>query len=560
MFTVFSFAGCGGGGSDGGPTLTPGNGSGSGGNGNGASNPSNTRFGSFKGESFTVGAIATNQTKLDAGESATLSVALVDQAGNPVATQLSTEGGAITVQFSSNCIASGQAEVSPNIATINSNGGASVTYTARGCEGVDTITALTSVNLTSYSAKVSITTVSSPLGSITFSAAEPNIIGLKGSGAIVEQSKVSFLVSNSTGGPVPNQEVEFSLDNTAGGISISNSIGLTDANGIASTTVASGTVATAVRIIATATRDGITSSAQSSALVVSTGIADNDSFSLSASSLNIEGLEYDGTETTLTIRAADRYNNPVPDGTAVSFQAEGAAIDGSCLTESGACSVILRSQNPRPSDGRVTVLATAIGEESFIDSKTSNGQFDDAELPYLQDLDEAFRDDNENGIRDANEPYVNFNDNPEATNGFDLKNGKFDGLLCKGPNLCSASSTITLREDIVIVLSGSSLNIETTPTTVNLDGGTQTLVVKIQDINKQAPPAGTTIRISTDQGSISGSNSETVLSTNKAGPVSYAFQIKPGTSAGSGTITVTTTTPIGIVSRATAAVTQTTAP
>ena len=542
MFAVFLFAGCGGGSSDGGPTLIPGNGNNDGGgNGDGSSDPNTVRFGSFTGDAFTVGSMATNQTDLDAGESATLSVSLIDQVGNPIATQAASPDGTITVQFSSNCIVSGQAEVSPSIATINTNGSTSVTYTARGCEGVDTITALTSVDLTSYTAKAGITTVSSPLGSIGFTAATPSVIGLKGSGAIPEQSKVSFLVSNSTGGPVPNQEVSFSLDNTAGGITISNETGLTDANGIASTTVASGTVATAVRVTATA--------AQSSALVVSTGIADNDSFSLSATTLNIEGFEYDGTKTTLTIRAADRYNNPVPDGTAVSFQAEGAAVDGSCLTVSGACSVTLSSQNPRPADGRVTVLATAVGEESFIDSETSNGQFDDAELPFLQDLDEAFRDDNENGVRDSNEPYVNFNENPEATGGFDLKNGKFDGLLCKGPNLCSPSSTITLRESIVIVLSGSGLIVNIQPVTIDIYNKVETVIVSVSDQRGQVPPAGTTISASTTIGNLQGTTSYTQISTNLSGPAIYAFRIGRGAADGEGTFTVTVTTPLGIISK-----------
>lgn len=567
LLAAVFFTACGGGGSDGDPTIGPGDdggGTDGGDTDDGSVTSSTVRFGSFSGEAFTVGQIASNQAELDAGESATLSVALVDEAGNPVATQTTPTGSAISVQFSSNCIVAGQAEISPNIATINSNGRANATYTARGCEGTDTVTALTSVNLTSYSAKVDINTVSSPLGSISFESATPNIIGLKGSGAIPEQSKVSFRVSNATGGPVPDLEVSFSLDNTAGGISISNETALTDANGIASTTVASGSVATAVRVTANATKDGISTSAQSSALVVTTGIADNDSFSISASELNIEGYEYDNIKTTINILAADRYNNPVPDGTAITFQAEGGAVQGSCQTEAGSCSVEFRSQNPRPANGRITILATAIGEETFTDSNPSNGFFDENES--FQDLAEAFRDDNENGLRDADEPYVNFNQNPDGTGGFDLGNGKFDGLLCTGknevttPDYCSESSTVHVRNSITIVLSGSSFNVEIVPGSINLDSGIQTVEVFVVDNQGQVPPSGTTIVATTTQGSIQGPSTYIQASTTKAGPAKFEFKVAPGENPGNGLFSVSVTTPKNIISRDSVNVVQNTTP
>ena len=72
------------------------------------------------------------------------------------------------------------------------------------------------------------------------------------------------------------------------------------------------------------------------------------------------------------VLAADHFNNPVPNGTAISFTTEGGAIDGSCLTDDGGCSVTWRSQRPRLPDGRFTILATAIGNESFLDSERNN--------------------------------------------------------------------------------------------------------------------------------------------------------------------------------------------
>lgn len=559
LLAAVFFTACGGGGGDGDPTIGPGEDNGStdggstggdtGGSGDGSTQQTVVRFGSFTSGTFTAGAIASNKTALEAGQSATLSVSFVDQNTNLVTDDAS-------ILFTSTCIASGLSEVTPAIIN-NTTGTVSVTYTARGCSGQDTISAQTALDGTTYGASVQITTTPAPLGSISFASATPAIIGIKGSGAIPEQSVVSFLVTDATGNPVPNQDVTFTLNNTSGGITLSNTTDTSNASGIASTTVASGTVATSVRVTATAIRDAITSSAQSSALAITTGIPDHDSFSLSATTLNIEGYDYDGITTTLTLRAADRFNNPVPDGTAIAFQAEGASVQGSCVTSAGACSVELTSQRPRPADGRVTVLASGIGEESFTDSNPSNGRFDDAET--FIDLPEAFRDDNENGVRDSNEPYVNFDDDVNET--YDAASGLYEGLLCKGPSACNPDqTTVTLSQNIVIVLSGSSFFIDTQPGLIDLDSGIVNITVNVVDAQGQVPPAGSIIEVSTSQGSIEGDSSFTQLSTNAAGPSSFFFRVKPGDEAGNGTFTVKVTTPRGVISSDFADVVQTVTP
>lgn len=558
VLAVLMFAACGGG-SDGEPTLTPGgsSGTGSGTTGGGATTPTVVSFGSITNGTFTAGTITSNKTSLDAGKSASLSVSFVDQNGTQVTDPAD-------VLFSSPCAGSGLAEFEPTIAS-NTNGTVNTTYTARGCSGEDKITAQTSLEGTSYSATFTITTVPAPLGSISFKSATPSVIGLKGSGEITEQSVVTFKVTNTAGGPVANQDVSFNLNNTAGGITLNDGQNptpqaTTDVNGEASVTVASGTVATSVRVTATAVQGTATSSAQSSALVITSGIPDQDSFSLAATILNIEGLEYDGSTTELTIRAADRYNNPAPNDTAIALQAEGASIQGSCVITAGACTVTLTSQNPRPlGDGRVTVLATAIGEESFNDANPSNGQYDDTET--FTDLAEAYRDDNEDNIYNQNtEPYIDFNNNGSR----DSASGKFEGLLCKGPSKCNtAETTLTIRGSIVIVLSGSSFNI-IGPSNINLGDSTAATngsgTFEIFDTNGQIPPAGTTIKVTSDHGTLSGVTSYIVPSTNynqlKNGNLQYTFNIKPEAKAGSGTLTIEVTTPRGIISRAFASVNQ----
>jgi len=96
------------------------------------------------------------------------------------------------------------------------------------------------------------------------------------------------------------------------------------------------------------------------------------------------------------------------DGTAVSFTSEGGTIDASCLTGlanttltdgtvitqkgiPGSCTVRFCSAEPRAQDGRVTVLAYALGEESFSHTKNTNIYFDSGD-PF-QNLGEPFRND-----------------------------------------------------------------------------------------------------------------------------------------------------------------------
>ncbi|WP_372783711.1 hypothetical protein [Litorivivens sp.] len=506
--------------------------------------PTVARMGSTSGGTFTEGTIKANSTTLSAGESTSLSVEIVDQNGAPV-----TESAEIF--FTSGCVSSGLSEITPAIATTN-NGTVQVTYKAIGCDGSDTIRAQSSLNASTLSSTVSITATPAPLGAITFLSSAPNIVCIRGTGAIPEQSIVTFKVTNTAGGPVQNQPVDFKLNSSVGGVSLSNAQGTTDAEGLVSTTVISGDVQTTVRVTATTTRDGKTTTAQSNGLAVTTGIPDQDSFSISAETLNIEGLNLDGVTTKVNIRAADRYNNPVADGTAIAFTTEGGSIEGTCSTVAGVCSVTFTSQDPRPSNGRATVLAYAVGEETFVDANPSNGQFDDGES--FTDISEAYRDDNESNSRDTNEVFVDF----DSDKTFDNPDSLFNGLLCNGPT-CAAPENRTLNvwENIVIVLSGSNLNVQVTPAVIDLNTGGKSVTVTVSDINGQVPPKGTTIKAETSQGKISGPSSFTVPNTNFNGALSYSIFVEPGTAGKDGVLTVTAETPSGTISTGRATVDQT---
>lgn len=400
-------------------------------------------------------------------------------------------------------------------------------------------------------------------GFISFVSADPGgSIGIRGTDAIANQSVVTFSVTDSQGNPIAGQAVSFSLNTSLGGIALSSSQQVTNAEGLVTTTVSSGDVATVVRVTAESTRNGVTATAQSSQLAITTGIADQDSFSVSISEFNIEGNNVDGITTEITARAADRYNNPVADNTAINFTAEGGSIPGSCLTVDGACSVNLVSQNPRPADGRVTILVSAIGEESFNDVNPSNGRYDDAET-FTDSSREAFRDDNRNDARDSNEIYIDYNSNQS----YDLADGLFNGLLCNGPANCSQRKTTTVFQNVVVVFADSFFNITATPSAIALGAsGTaaQTVVVNVKgSSNGQVPPVGTTITAETTQGTLGTPTNFTMTNTTfdpasgTAGdPSRFTFSIAPGSAAGSGTLTITVTTPRGNITTATLPVTQ----
>ncbi|AQA19893.1 hypothetical protein BST95_18195 [Halioglobus japonicus] len=383
---------------------------------------------------------------------AILSLAIVDENDQPV-------GGAESVSITSSCIATGASVLSAENPVPVVDGIVQVDYTVVSCAGVDQLTAeLVGDGLQAFG----IVEIAAPSAdALTFISADPTLIVLKGTGGgpdRKEQSKVTFEALDSLGNPQAGVEVTFSLSTDVGGVTIAPSSAFTDEAGLVSTNVNSGDVATVVRVIATMdTGDGSGEiSAISDVLTISTGLPDQNSISLSVSETFVveEGMTKDGVPRCLTVRMADKFNNPVPNGTAAVFTTEYGSIDPSCETGRsngdraglagceapvpGRCSVGWISQAPRqptleenqalvvrhdqpypsgyncpshngtsgpcPDDlgmirgGRSTILVTAIGEESFID-RNGNGVFDQEEADdgLWANLTEAFLDHNEDG-------------------------------------------------------------------------------------------------------------------------------------------------------------------
>lgn len=461
------------------------------------------KAGALNSGSFSNGNLAIGQSDLASGGSTAISVDIVDKSN-----QLAF-GVNASVGFSSACLSRGLSQVSA-AQTTTTTGSLTATYTAKGCAGDDLVTAFVTIDGATVTAKGTISVQPAELGGLEFISATPATIGMTGS-PLPTESAVLFKLTDAGGVPLPNRTVNFSLNTSVGGALLAPTSAVSGADGIVRTVVRAGSAHTSVRVRASTTSpsNGVTISSQSEQLVITTGLPDQDSFSLSADRFAIDGY-CEGEPATLTIRAADRYNNPAPSGTAVAFTAEGGKINASCITgnennplvEAGLCSVLFSVQEPRPTDGRVTVLASAIGEESFVDSN-GNGFRDNGE-PFT-DLAEAFVDFDEDDVRDAVEPILDFNNDGLYT----PANGVFDGYVCSQPGQNCVSGTANIRESAIVVLSETRVPPVVTAQTGVVMGGISTTVsttvpisLRITDINDNSLPNGTTFALSTSAGTV----------------------------------------------------------
>lgn len=374
----------------------------------------------------------------------------------------------VVVNFSSVCVAAGLATIESPVVSVN--GSVKATYKDIACGQADTIEVNAKVGSQLLSSSVVLDVQDAIAGSINFIGASNEFLALKGTGgsgggiARSETAVLTFQVLDVTGNPAAYEEVMFELSSQVGNISLNYASAQTNADGFVDIIVQSGHVASTIRVIATLVSNPQLATV-SDLLMISSGVADANSFSLSVSNFNPEAWTIDGLTVQVNAQAADHFNNPVPDGTAIAFTTEFGQVEPSCTTVNGACSVNWTSGNPRIpepvfrdvntvthwlGDGspclsflggdtgfnnpfvafpcfysndqaatpaipvmpgglgqvygnRISILAHLIGEESFADTN-GNGLFDPEEA-YTDRAAEAFRDDNEDGVfagRNAN--------------------------------------------------------------------------------------------------------------------------------------------------------------
>ena len=528
--------------------------------------PTTVSMGSGSGASFKPNQLGLQSTSLSVGGSTSVTVTLVQSDGT-----LYTKPA--TINFNSPCVAAGTAAIQPAASASTTTGQLSVTYVAKGCAGSDQISATAAVGSQNLLATGTVTVAQAAVGSIAFVSATPTNVALKGTGEAgrPEVSTVVFRVLDVSGGPRAGATVNFTLSSTVGGLSLTSPTATSDVQGNVQATVNAGTVATTVRVNAVvADASGI--STQSSQLTVSTGIPTAGSFSIAAVCANVEGWDFDGTIAPITVRLSDRFSNPVPNGTAVSFMAEAGAIQPQCTTtstatEGGLCTVNWRSSQPRMPDGRVSLLATAIGEESFIDTD-GDGKFNVSTDTFrltaagglpAHDLGEPWLDVDESASYNPGEPFYDY----FANNFRDPPDGLFNGRQCL--NGCSAGSSAPIGAQYVLVMSGSTAQIsfhdaatdaQATSFTVPVKGS-KTFYVWVRDGRGNVMPGGTTVTATASGSGVTLAEPATygVLCGAPAANSTSAAQSIPGftrfsftvlgTAAGSALVNVSVKTPKG---------------
>jgi hypothetical protein len=493
------------------------------------------------------------------------------------------------LSMSSLCVGDGKATL---VLGSLSAGVQTATYTNNGCNrGTDTITA----SIGSSSQSINIGVGAANIGTIQFIGTDlaGQSIVLKGSGGLgrKEAAVVTFRVVDQNNNGLAGVDVNFRATTYTGGLTVLPLKGTTDALGNVTTTVSSGTIPTPVRVIAEATRNGTNINGLSDSLIISTGLPMQRFMSLSASSYNIEGLNADNQISNITVALADQFGNKISDGTAINFVTEGGAIgssaQGACLTVDGACTVPLKSQNFRPVNGRVTILAYVQGIEDFVDTN-GDGQYTCPTWERPDNFTGPFRPLVDLCAIGVGEPKTDMPDpfldtgNPLVVMGQPAKKDSFDGSMDPangdkpipynqsvynpagngrwGLNYIRATTEITfsgqnpvlIRQNIDPV-TGAMAGDWTGPNERIVSGlsgtgcSSQVLAFRLADVNNNPMPKDTIVATAdVDKVAPQTMSPNLVMSTNAIGGTYHFVTIKPDTACSPGFFSISIRTPLGL--------------
>lgn len=440
--------------------------------------------------------------------------------------------------------------------------------------GAAFVVAETKVNATTVTTSMAYQIVSAtsniPSG-LQFASATPSQLVISTASTGFKQSIVKFRVVNELGTTVTGQSVLLSLDSqsiAAGVTFIKNGLSsaapqtvVSELDGIAQIVVNAGALPTGVVVSASLVSNPAVK-ASSAGLSVTNGRITQKSMSVSSLSPTVEAFDIDNAYTELTVIATDRLGNPVPEGTVVNFVTSHGLIGtfvtstatsivtntttgtattvttsittdskGSCtMTSASLCRVQLRSSGVRPVDGRVTVLAYADGEESFIDLN-GNNQWDAGE-PFT-DMGMAYLDVNGNSVYDLGADQA-------------IPGGKTGSVTCAGTNVsiqntCDGtwSDFIRARQRFTVVWATSRANIRQVG-----DRTLTALTVTVLDLNGNNMAPGTTVVA--EIGDTSACRVRRVLgSSDPANPGVYTIALNGDASCLRAEIDVIVTSPSG---------------
>ncbi len=492
--------------------------------GNNASN--NLDF-SVQATNVMFSALTVGASLLPSGGQTTVSFKVSDTAGNPLSgilTNLNTSCGQLPMQMSS-----------------DSDGMIEVVYKAINkdntlCSGSIRISA----NSGNAVQSTNITVEAPEANSIVFTS-DSFRLGAQNSGSSATGIVEFTVYSNNI--PLANQVVKLTLNKAPFDLTFgvlnnrAERFATTDENGQVSIQIYPGTTPGPVEIKATLVSDP-NINALSKGIFIDSSRVTQDGLSLSMGK-NVLDWSLDGDITSVTARMVDRNGNKVPDGTVVSFTAEGGKVfPSSCGTVDGACSVEFSTQNPRPGDGRVTILAVAEGEKTYID-KDQNNAWNEGVDTLVHNIGDTFRDDNENGTFEIGEfTYpLTTQANGQCENNIrqfiNLKFPSLDELKKQAfernfistfvspnkPMTCNTGlSTVVRNESIQLLSNGNNARFTLLqPSSQIITSADKTVIVRINsggfyDLNPM--PSGTTI-------------SGTAVDKTKSSPVTTIVQDKP---------------------------------
>ena len=428
---------------------------------------------------------------------------------------LFTTTGGIIAPITATTSATGEALVTLTIPTETPDGTVTITGSAMGISG--------SVNVTLQAGFGGGGGSLSP-ASIACVSAAPTTIGVRGSG-LPEQSAVTFTVTTTDGIVVPGTDIHFFVT-SLGGESISPVIGRTNTDGQVIANLTSGTRANDVSVTAAVdvNADGIFDVTSQCTLVTIVGAPPvQGRLNLVRAFANIAGRVTSGIPDATTATMNDRFGNPVPINTAVSFTTNGGSIIGQGIAEAeGEALATLESEQPVPSGGLVVAMAHTLGQEPFIDNN-GNGIFDPGTDVITNDsVPEPFIDRNGNCAfdpGDPNEVFIDVNGNGvhdlvQGTPGvFDTQIFVWDTV----PVMFSGGTILS-----VTCISGCAGGGFSVP-----NGGSSTIEILARDADGNPLTSATTIAITVTGGGEATPTSFSVPDTTNCGAVACGSDTVP---------------------------------
>ncbi len=259
-------------------------------------------------------------------------------------------------------------------------------------------------------------------------------------------------------------------------------------------------------------------SAVSKNVSVSIGRVTQDGLSLSVSKNSLQNV-IDGDTATITARMVDRTRNPVPDGTVISFVSEGGKVEPNCSTVQGVCSVTLTTQEPRPLDNRVTVLAYVEGDKSFTDLDGDNLYTKGVDR-LLSNIGSFFRDDNEDNQYNKDYGIGEFLYNRAVLG----NKATCAPSTIRQPNIadtCDDNLDTVIRQQLLFAFA------ENTPTFTNVNASGSLLSFNMYGNSAQSVPmpTGTTISVTPEDNTKANNLSCTAELATGSSPVANVFAL-----------------------------------